>query len=314
MTTIFLVALFKTLTTTRLGSVGIGQLIWFAKLISKAFFVSYGTFGLGLPITLTKLARTYFDWKILAVALVLSFLIYLYLFTTIPASRRSDYSLTETAWIVLVGILLFILGYSIFLTNRAAQISATGGHNRIAYASAIGVAITQVGFLLYLSSYLSANRARRIFICLMIALLCTSSFVITNIVSQSWISAFYKQEEILLNIQEEFPDLPSHSIFVLDGVCPYLGDSIVFDSTWDLAGALKIIYSNSTLKADVMRTDFTAESDGVATNLWGEKHFYSYQNLIIYNHKTHKKFYPKDQKEAKQYLEDSTFQVNTTCN
>jgi hypothetical protein len=54
------------------------------------------------------------------------------------------------------------------------------------------------------------------------------------------------------------------------GICPYVGPAIVFESYWDLAGALQVLCRDPTLEADVTGR-MTLASEGVATSLYGPR-------------------------------------------
>jgi hypothetical protein len=66
-------------------------------------------------------------------------------------------------------------------------------------------------------------------------------------------------------------------------VCPYVGPAIVFESSWDLQGALRLLYRDTTLQADVVTPNLRVEHDGLHTVLYGEDSRYPYQRLLLFN-------------------------------
>ena len=81
------------------------------------------------------------------------------------------------------------------------------------------------------------------------------------------------------------PKLESGTDFILDGVCPYIGPAIVFESNWDLAGALRIIYRDRTLRADVTTGDLSIGEDGLRTHLFLKSYFHPYgDNLLLFDY------------------------------
>ncbi len=70
---------------------------------------------------------------------------------------------------------------------------------------------------------------------------------------------------------------------LLDGICPYIGPAIVFESNWDLQGALMIMYRNYDLRADIVNPSLKVHEDGISTSIYGDKSRYPYQQLLIYN-------------------------------
>ena len=68
------------------------------------------------------------------------------------------------------------------------------------------------------------------------------------------------------------------------GICPYIGPAIVFESNWDLVGALKLLYRDPDLKADVVTPRLEVMQGALRTTLYGEATDYPWgPNLIIYD-------------------------------
>ena len=79
------------------------------------------------------------------------------------------------------------------------------------------------------------------------------------------------------------PSLPHDSTLILDGVCPYDGPAIVFDSSWDLAGALQVAYRDPTLTADVVTPRLRVDEQGITTTTYDQPKTYPLgRNLLVY--------------------------------
>ena len=121
----------------------------------------------------------------------------------------------------------------------------------------------------------------------LIAALCLSGFVINSAVSGFWVSAWPRQLQVLEDIRRAVPKMQPGTTFILHEVCPYIGPAIVFESSWDLAGALQILYRDRSLRADVIAGDFSIGGDALSTQLYGKSYFYPYgDNLLLFDHST----------------------------
>jgi hypothetical protein len=300
---LILVAGFKALTTNRtvIHSGFVRHIVGVAK---GALVVNYGQHGIGLPMKVWSIIRDYPDWSISALGGVLGLMILWYLYCV---AEQPGYELPgKTSWIKLValGLVVFGLGYAIFFTTPEVVHTSTGIGNRINIAAAVGIAMSLVGGIGLLATYLPPGPLRRRFFCLLVMLLCVSGFLVTNTLASFWITAYRQEQEILVDIRKQFPTLPANSALVLDGVCPYAGPAIIFESNWDLAGALQIIYNDPTLSADVVTPNLQIEDEGLSTELYGHLYRrYPYgEKLLLYHYGRKVKFHITDTEAARQYF------------
>jgi hypothetical protein len=182
-----------------------------------------------------------------------------------------------------IGVLVFVLGYAIFLTDGFPKISATGISNRINSAAAIGIALSFVGFVGLFSACFKNDALKRNLFCGLIALLSASNVIINATIGSFWVRA-YRQEQIVLQvIYKTFPQLAPSSIVLLDGVCPYDGPAIVFESSWDLARALGRHYHDLTIQANVVTSKLQVETDGISIFLYNRRTKYPYgKEMFVY--------------------------------
>jgi hypothetical protein len=314
---LILVVIFKSMTASRMGTFGlISHIIWFVKLIAKAFIVSYGDYGIGSPGVTSKLLSYYPSWSIIALGAIVGLLVFGYLYL---ATNHSDEEVSDRfnlVRLIVWGLFIFGMGYAIFLTNTNAIISPTGISNRIALASAVGVALSMVGGIGWVSTFLPSTRLGRRCFCILIALLCTSGFMINNAIASFWIDSYRQQQEIIVDIRQQFPTLPSESTLILDGICPYVGPAVVFESSWDLAGALMIFYGDRNLHADIVTPNMKIEEDGLASIMYGGANYthHPYSNkLFVYDISKKTTHYLTDVQSARRYFQTFNPDFDNDC-
>ena len=135
--------------------------------------------------------------------------------------------------------------------------------NIAAVAAALGVALTMIGFLGWLSNLFWSKRVRRQSFCLWVALFCTAGFLVNNHIASFWTAANEQQHELLDEIQGTFPELSSGTTLIIDGQCRYNGPATVFESNWDLEGALKLLYQDNTIRANIVTSDIDINDDRI---------------------------------------------------
>ena len=89
---------------------------------------------------------------------------------------------------------------------------------------------------------------------------------------------------------------------IIDGPCPYTGPATVFESNWDLEGALKLLYQDNTIRANIVTADIDINDDRIRISGSGVQN-YAFKNLFIYNHKEKKAYPLTNAKDARQYFE-----------
>ena len=309
---------FKARTTVRLGaSGGLGVQITdiarhalridvapgaYGLNILEAVRVHFGDSGLWLPQRALD-AAMHVPWapRVFCGALGVGTL--LYLLTTLRT--RTWPTLSSWVRVILAGLVLCGLGYLIFLTNYNVQFTAAGIANRSAIVAALGAAVVLTGIAGTVSSLVT--RARAYVFASIIALIASSGAVITNGIATHWIAAWRQEQGILATIERQVPRLPNDATLLLDGVCPYVGPAIVFESNWDLAGALQIRYRNPTVKADVVTPRLEVGDTGVTTSIYGQKVTYPYSStLLVFDAATGTLHPLRNAVSARQYFAERT--------
>jgi hypothetical protein len=150
---------------------------------------------------------------------------------------------------VRVGLIAFVLGYAIFLTNRQVLFRSAGIDNRVNAAAALGVAAILVGAIGWIAGRLTERQGIALFSTSIGCIVATGVLIIATLGS-FWTSAAKEQHAIVSSLQRTAPSLPPSSTVILDGVCPEIGPAVVFADQWDFRGALALAYSDPTLAAD----------------------------------------------------------------
>jgi hypothetical protein len=281
--TLVSVAVFKVHTTVRLGSPALAdQLVWFVDLMEKTAIVSYGYLGAGLPLTALNLVLDHSDRVCTWASGLIGLLVFGYVFRIAAGAPLSGWvAALPTA---IVGFFVFAAGYGIFLTQRNIHVGVTlGVGNRVAIIGALGVALSVGGVIGWLASRLPTGIPRAVVFSAMLTVFSVSGVVVNHIVADYWITAYEREIEVLDKIRQDFPALLDGSVFLLDGVCPYVGPGIVFDSDWDLKGALRLSYGKHKIRADVVGPGLQLTNEGLVSEMFGWKSFYPYgQNVVIY--------------------------------
>jgi len=280
--------------------------------IKQSLLTNFVEYGIQLPDKLLQVYNYYPDKIIFVAGLLLAFLIFGYLYNVAKKYDLKIFSLKTAGKLIIAGLILFFWGYSIFLTNYSIAFSTTGVANRVSIGASIGIAVVWIGVITGISVIIKQEKLRNIFFSLSVTALCVSGFIIINTISSFWIKAYETENKILEEVKKQIPDLQENARFMLDGVCPYNGPAIIFESNWDLAGALKIAYSKKTLKADIITPNLGITEDGFVTSMYGEEYFYPY-DILIYNHNEKKSYRINNLEDALNYFETARTYYNGGC-
>ncbi len=272
------------LRTTNRGGIPTAYADHLIRLATGAVRVNYGTFGVGLPYTAWSLAGAYPDGATLAFSAALALGIFGYLSWV---ARRSAISWPRpTRWVglILAGGAVFALGYAVFLVTDQGQLFTTAGlTNRVAIAATGGVAISLIGGLSWLVAWFPTRFRERLF-AVLVALVCLSGLLIVNTLAAMWVTAYERADAVLVDLHGRFPDLPSDTTLILDGVCRYVGPAVVFESDFDLGGALTMTYRDPTIRGAVVSPRLEIGEAGLAMVWYGERVHHPYgEQLVVYD-------------------------------
>jgi hypothetical protein len=291
------VAAFKAATSTRLsGGPTIGYLLAAAKQLA---WINLWVYGVAAPRTLLIAIRQVPGATLIAAA-GLALVIYAFLVRLAAAGAAGGPRSGFWIRLIVVGTAVFLLGHVVFLTTNVG-FSPTGANNRTAIAGAVGIALAGVGAAGWLSNRVPTRWRGRCFAGL-IGAASSGAFVVNAMLVSFWVTAYEHEQRVLDTIHRTFATLPPRSTVILDGVCRYVGPAIVFESSWDLQGALRLFYRDSTLRADVVSPDLRVEPDGLHAVIYGEDSRYPYDRLIVFDARRETQYPVPDETTARSYF------------
>jgi hypothetical protein len=276
--------------------------------LKQALVVSFGTYGVGLPLVLFKIIRQFFDAMSLLAALVTGTMVFGYL-RRIEVRENRTLDPAQCGRLIVAGLAVFFCGYAIFLTNRDIQVTPTGIGNRNAIAAALGAAVAWVGAV-SAATRLAPPRAG--VFALAIGIVCASGFLILDTIGNFWRAAHIRQQQLLADVRGPISSLPRDSTLLLDGICPYVGPAIVFENSWDFDGAVKMIARDPSLVGNVIRPRVEISTDTLVLCGFSEC-THRYERLFVYNAAEHQLRRLANADEARQYFRDHDPRLRNGC-
>jgi hypothetical protein len=258
-----------------------------AYLVSGSIKVNVGTYFLAVPYVLWWIVRHRFSGGDAAAAVAAGLLAAVYVHRLFRSDRAA---LAETRhWrnVWRVGLVAFVLGYAVFLTNQRVLFRSAGIDNRVNAAAALGVAAVLAGGVGWIASLLP-NRRRIAFFSASIGCVVAMGVLTIDCLGGFWAEAARDQHAILDALRETRPVLPETSTVVLDQVCPEAGPAVVFGDMWDFRNALRLAYQDPSLTADTANDTLVAGPRGLtlATTFLGGRstNTYAYgRHLFVYD-------------------------------
>ena len=286
--------------------------------IEQALRTSFGDFGVGLPRLILQVLRDGPPPSTLVLTLVAAAAIAGYLLALARSSEEAAASraraLRLSAALMAGGFGIFWLGYAIFLTNSNLQFTTTGIGNRANIGAAAGVALVLVGVVSGVSGLWSSPTSRTRVFGLMVAMLCASNILLNNVLALHWIRASDLGRSILADIHRQQPSLPPGNTLILDGVCPYVGPAIVFETRWDLSGALRIMYRDSSIDADVATRRMVVGPQELSTEIYSDVYHYPFgEGLLMYDYRRRRAYPLPDAEAARRYFAARPFNPARDC-
>lgn len=204
--------------------------------------------------------------------------------------------------LLLIGVAVFFLGHLTFLIVPSIHFSATGIGTRVQVAGAIGVAMIFVALVGMIASAAAAPRQRAVF-ALLIAAAAVPAFVRLVEIESYWTQAPALQRQVLDAARSDLRAIPAGSTIILDGVCPYHGPAIVFETWWDVGGALTLTLGRP-VSGDVVSSRLSVTPAGLQTSIYEEPTLHPYSpELYIYDPRQHRVFPVPNPAAAHRYFE-----------
>lgn len=259
--------LYKLTTTVRADIAG-GYLLRVLRIVREGAPVHFGELGVALPVRVVQALRDDPSAYVLTVGVLIGACVVAWLLRVVPANADIAGTARGAALVVLGG-LLFGLGYGVAFTTWEIGFHATGANNRTAIAAAIGVAFVFVGVIVAATRLLPV-RARRTALIAVVACLCASASIVTGTIAEQWVRAASAQDALVDEIRTRFPDLAPGSTLLVDGLCPYVGPAPVFATSWDMTGMLQLVYDAADVRGDVLKPNSEITPGGVRTMLFDD--------------------------------------------
>jgi hypothetical protein len=187
----------------------------------------------------------------------------------------SDQAPPSAARLVVLGLAAFVLGHATFLIAPDIMFSPTGIANRALVAAAIGVAVLIVAAF-------GLVRRPAVFATVMAVIAFLATCRIDQI-AEYWAEAPALQQQVLERAKGDLRALPPNAAIILDGSCPYHGPAILFESSWDVSGALSLALDRKVI-GDAVSKRMSIEPHGLSTSIYGERQSYAYEPaLYVYD-------------------------------
>jgi hypothetical protein len=277
-----------------------------AYLVSGSIKLNVGTYFLAVPYVLWWIVRHRLSVASLGAATAAGLLAYGYVRWIADGDREALIGARHWRNCVRVGLVAFVLGYAIFLTNRQVLFRSAGIDNRVNAAAALGVAAILTGAVGWITAQLDEGRRIAVFSASVGCIVATGILIISTLGS-FWTSAAKKQHAIVSSLQQKAAILPSSSTVVLDGVCPESGPAVVFADQWDLRGALALTYHDPSLAADTATQALRARARQLELEMTflGDRSTRTYAygpHLFVYDFPRRTLSVLRDRSEAARYL------------
>jgi hypothetical protein len=270
------------------------------RLAAGASAVHLGTYGVAFPHTLW--------WSLShagAIGVLLGLAVALLTYQMLTRRGVDISDLDRRVWTTLgtAGLAVLVLGYAIFLTTGRIAFSSTGIANRVGVVASAGSVIILISVIGWCTTWFRRSMRRARVFASAVAVLCAASVTITTALATFWIESAQHQDRILAQLSADLPRLDPHSTVLLSGVCPYIGPAIVFESSWDLRGALRILHRDHTLEADVTSGQVDVGDRGVTTRIYQAVVMHRYgAGLFAYDAPTRSVAVLRDQATAQHAL------------
>ena len=305
------ILVFKGLVTVR-TNVGTNFITHLMNVATGAVRVNFGTYGVAMPYVVSWILFHHPNGFVLLLSTFTGALIFFYLqkMTSRPAEFNSKH------WLVFIvlGLLVFGLGYAVFAVNADVWFTSTSLGNRVVIAAAIGVAIVFVGVIGWICSMPPMKKWGQTPFFVSVSLIAATGFLINNTLASFWVTAYTSQQQLLKDIKDNVPELPAGSTFILDGVCLQQGGAYLFTGTRDLTSALWMAYGEPSLQATVLASSARVGKEGLSIITYNNYDSYPYgKDLLIYNVAQKKLYSLTDIDSARQYFQHVNFVPEKDC-
>jgi len=125
-----------------------------------------------------------------------------------------------------------------------------------------------------------------------------------SVVGSRWARAWSTENVVLDHAKHDLAALPDGATIILDGVCPYDGPAIVFESPWDWSSAASLKLGKQ-IEGDIGVASLQVTDSGLTTQIYDMKNSYAYgHRLFVYRPDARRVIPVPDLRAAKAYWPD----------
>jgi hypothetical protein len=202
--------------------------------------------------------------------------------------------------VLVIGLAAFALGLATFFVATSIMFAPSGIGNRVLVAGALGAAMIVVALAELASS--AWQPLRRFTFASLIAIVSAAALARLEFVERYWAEAPMLRRQVLQAARADLADVPAGSTVILDGVCPYHGPAVVFESGWDVGSALSLALDRQLL-GDAVSPRMRLTRSGLDTQIYDQPAHYPYgPNLLIYDPRRHVLVRLTDSTAARRYF------------
>ncbi len=302
---------YKLILTERFGVAGsyLEHLLSMVNGIGRLYILNH---GFGLPLSAAwSIPRLSMPGVIVPV--LIAVLVYVYIGSTLRHSRHGILTRNGAGIALAIGLTILVLGFAVFLSTDNIDFTSTGVSNRTTLVGTVGAAIILTTLSAWLVTWLPWTGLRKRIYAAVIGLLVVCGLLVNNVVAVYWSDAWERQQQVRVQISQRV-DLAGGTTLLLDGVCPYVGPGIVFESRWDLAGALQIDANDTRINADIIHRPVEIMSEGLMLKFYGDRTLYHYgDHLVLFNVADLKTFKLTDELAARRVLTRPSSNAQNDC-
>jgi len=255
-----------------------GLLSWHA--MDQAVRFNFWTYGLHMPSLLHGMLRdSALNLAALGAAATIAVVVTAYLWRTMKSPAIPSRSLC--LWLIVIGFVLFMLGYALFFHSPFMEFNSQENGNRVVIASALGAAFVLVAVAGLVCCIVKSGTPRVRAFSIAIGLICGVNSLAACGIAHYWVDAAQRQSEVIQSVSANVHALPHDSVLLLDGFCLNPGPVPVFYSDYDTTTRLHFALGDDSLSGDVIASDAQFEPQGVDGDV--ERQYPYGDHLFIYN-------------------------------
>jgi uncharacterized membrane protein len=256
----------------------LGLLSWHA--MDQAVRFNFWTYGLHMPSLLHGMLRdSALNLAALGAAATIAVVVTAYLWRTMKSPAIPSRSLC--LWLIVIGFVLFMLGYALFFHSPFMEFNSQENGNRVVIASALGAAFVLVAVAGLVCCIVKSGTPRVRAFSIAIGLICGVNSLAACGIAHYWVDAAQRQSEVIQSVSANVHALPHDSVLLLDGFCLNPGPVPVFYSDYDTTTRLHFALGDDSLSGDVIASDAQFEPQGVDGDV--ERQYPYGDHLFIYN-------------------------------